>query len=179
MATSIVETQISPQNSLASYSFVPASALSRLGAAVSRYSLVLILFWIGLQKFTAAEAEGIRPLISNSPLMSWMYSFLSVQAVSRCLGVAELLIATLMALRPISPRASFVGSAGAVGTFLVTVSFLFSTPGVLDHSHAIALLGPLGGFLIKDLALLGCAIWTAAEALDAFNRLRVTDATAT
>jgi hypothetical protein len=27
----------------------------------------------------------------------------------------------------------------------------------------------LGGFLIKDMALLGCAVWTAAEALSAMR----------
>jgi reactive chlorine resistance protein C len=52
-------------------------------------------------------------------------------------------------------------------TFLTTVSFLFTTPGVIDHSHAVPLLGDFRGFLIKDLALLGCAVWTAAEALSA------------
>ena len=138
--------------------------LTSVGTHISRYSLVLILFWIGIQKFTLAEAEGIKPLIMHSPLMSWMYSFLSVQAASSVIGVVEVSVALLMALRPIWPKASFLGSAGAIITFLTTVSFLFTTPGVLDHSHAVPLLGGLGGFLIKDLALLGCAVWTAAEA---------------
>ena len=34
--------------------------LAPLGVHISRYALVLILFWIGIQKFTLAEAEGIR-----------------------------------------------------------------------------------------------------------------------
>jgi len=54
-------------------------------------------------------------------------------------------------------------------TFLTTVSFLFTTPGVIDHSHVVPLLGELGAFLIKDLALLGCAVWTAAEARGAYS----------
>jgi reactive chlorine resistance protein C len=141
-----------------------ARRLASLGTYISRYALVLILFWIGIQKFTLAEAEGIKPLILHSPFMSWMYSFLSVQAVSNVIGAVEVSVALLMALRPISPKASFVGSVGAIITFSATVSFLFTTPGVLDHSHAVPLLGGLGGFLIKDLALLGCAVWTAAEA---------------
>jgi uncharacterized membrane protein YkgB len=61
--------------------------LASLGAHISRYSLVLILFWIGIQKFTVAEAEGIKPLIMHSPLMSWMYSFLNVRAASSVIGV--------------------------------------------------------------------------------------------
>src|SRR5438309_4708044 len=75
----------------------------------------------------------------------------------------------LIALRPVSPRVSFLGSVGAIMTFLTTVSFLFTTPGVIDHSHAVPLLGELGGFLIKDLALLGCAVLTAAEARGAYS----------
>lgn len=146
-----------------------ASWLTALGAHISRYSLVLILFWIGIQKFTLAEAEGIRPLVTHSPFMSWMYSFLSVRAVSGVIGVVEISVAVLMALRPVSPKASFLGSVGAIITFLTTVSFLFTTPGVLDHSHVVPLLGDLGGFLIKDLALLGCAVWTAAEARGAYS----------
>jgi reactive chlorine resistance protein C len=71
---------------------------------------VLILFWIGIQEFTVAEAESIKPLITHSPLMSWMYSFLSVRAVSSVIGVIEVSVALLMAVRPISPKAAFLGS---------------------------------------------------------------------
>ena len=63
------------------------------------------------------------------------------------------MLSVLIALRPVSARASFVGSLGAIGTFLITVSFLFSTPGVLDHTHAVVLLGNLGGFLINHVKL--------------------------
>ena len=135
--------------------------LTSLGTYISRYSLVLILFWIGIQKFTLAEAEGIRVFITHSPFVSWMYSFLSVRAASSLIGTVEVSLAVLIALRPVSPRISFLASVGAILTFLTTVSFLFTTPGVIDHSHAVPLLGDLGGFLIKDMALLGCAVWTA------------------
>ena len=155
---------VNPKSSLET-----ASWLTSLGAHISRYSLVLILFWIGIQKFTLAEAEGIRPLITHSPFMSWMYSVLSVRAVSDVIGMVEISVAVLMALRPVSPKASFLGSVGAIITFLITVSFLFTTPGVLDHSHVVPLLGDLGGFLIKNLTLLGVAVWTAAEARGVYS----------
>jgi reactive chlorine resistance protein C len=45
--------------------------LQLIGAAVIRYGLALLLLWIGASKFTAYEAMGIVPLVSNSPLMSW------------------------------------------------------------------------------------------------------------
>jgi len=71
----------------------------------------------------------------------------------------------LLALRPVSARLSFAGSVGAIITFLLTASFLFSTPGAVQWASGISILGAAGQFLIKDLALLGIALWTAAEAL--------------
>jgi uncharacterized membrane protein YkgB len=44
-----------------------------LGLHVARYSLVLVLVWIGAMKFTAYEAGAIQPLVANSPLISWLY----------------------------------------------------------------------------------------------------------
>jgi uncharacterized membrane protein YkgB len=144
-------------------------ALESAGAVVSRYGLVVILLLIGILKFTPAEADGIQPLVSHSPFMSWMYLALSKQRVSNLIGAIELLVALLLALRPISPRASFVGSLGAIATFLLTTSFLFTTPGAIQFGHGVQILGDAGQFLIKDLVLLGASFWTAAEALRAAN----------
>src|SRR5712664_3229525 len=107
-------------------------ALESAGAVVSRYGLVVILLLLGILKFTPAEADGIQPLVAHSPFMSWMYLVVSKHGVSNFIGVVELLIALLLALRPISPRASFIGSLGAITTFLLTTSFLFSTPGAIQ-----------------------------------------------
>jgi uncharacterized membrane protein YkgB len=52
--------------------------LEALGAWITRYGLVVVLLLIGFLKFTAAEATGIQPLVAHSPLMSWMYTVLSV-----------------------------------------------------------------------------------------------------
>jgi uncharacterized membrane protein YkgB len=101
-------------------------------------------------------------LVEHSPLMSWMYNLLGVQGVSNVIG--------LMALRPLFPKASFVGSLAAVVTFLLTVSFLFSTPGAVQLKYAFPVLGDAGQFLIKDLVLLGASFWTAAEAHRAAQR---------
>ncbi len=145
-----------------------ASVFEKIGATISRYGLVLVLLWIGLLKFTADEAAGIKPLVEHSPLMSWMYHVLSVQGVSNLIGVTELVIAGLMAVRPWSARASYIGSLGAIVTFLTTISFLFSTPGAVTFTP-LPMLGGVGQFIIKDLVLLGAAIWTAAEAKNAIE----------
>jgi len=102
--------------------------------------------------------------------MSWMYAVLSVQAASDVIGFIEIATALLIASRPFFPEASFVGSVGAIVTFLLTISFLFSTPGALQLGHGISILGDTGQFLIKDLVLLGASCWIAAEALGAAGK---------
>lgn len=141
-----------------------------LGAHVIRYGLALVILWIGLMKFTNYEAMGIQPLVARSPLLGWMYSFLSVREFSAGLGIVECTIAALITLRPWSPRASAAGSALAVFMFLTTLSFLFSTPGWEPSLGGIpALSSSVGQFLIKDVVLLGAAIWTCGEAYSAKN----------
>ncbi len=141
--------------------------LETLGVWITRYGLVVVLLLIGFLKFTAAEAAGIQPLVSRSPLLSWIYLFLSVRGVSNLIGAIEIAVAVMLALRPISARASFVGSLGSIVTFLLTTSFVFSTPGAVQLSHGLPVLGDVGQFLVKDVVLLGASFWTAAEALGA------------
>jgi uncharacterized membrane protein YkgB len=143
-----------------------SSRAEAVGRELARYGLVVVVGWIGLMKFTAYEAEGIRPFVANSPLMSWVYGPLSVRGFSAALGVVEVAIALLIAARPFSPRASALGSALAVGMFLTTRSFLVTTPGVWEPSAGgfPALSAIPGQFLIKDLALLGISLWTLGEA---------------
>ena len=142
-----------------------SSRTEGVGRELARYGLVVVIAWIGLMKFTAYEAEGIRLYVSNSPLMSWVYEIMSVRGFSALLGVVEVGVAVLVAARPLSPRASAVGSALAVGMFLTTLSFLATTPGVWEPSAGgfPALSGKPGQFLIKDLALLGISLWSFGE----------------
>ena len=114
--------------------------LEAVGITISRYGLVLVLTLIGLLKFTAAEAAGIQPLIANSPLMSWMYAILGVRGVSNLIGTIEITVALLLALRPLSAVASFVGSLGCIVTFLSTTSLLLSTPGAVEWSYGLPIL---------------------------------------
>ena len=126
------------------------------------------LAWIGIQKFTAEEADAIMPLITHQLLMSWLYDVLSVQALSNALGAVEIAAAILIAVRPWSPTASALGSGIALLLFLSTISFLFTTPGIVASSSlGVPVLTESGGFLIKDIALLGAAVWSLGEALQA------------
>ena len=119
-------------------------------------------------KFTGYEANGIQPLVAHSPFMGWLYHFLTVRQFSDCLGAVEVGIAILIALRPWSARASATGSGIAVVMFLTTLSFLFSTPGWEPSLGGFpALSGGIGQFLLKDVVLLGAAMWSLGEALTA------------
>lgn len=140
--------------------------LDDVSAALARYGLVVVIAWIGALKFTEYEAKGIAPLVSESPLMSWIYDFLPVMTFSAMLGVLELATALLIAVKPWWPRLSMVGSAIAVGLFTTTLSFMFTTPGVFEASAGgFPVLSSTGQFLIKDVALLGIAAWTLTDAI--------------
>lgn len=143
-------------------------ALQAAGTTVARYGLVVVLLWIGGMKFTEYEAEGIKPMAANSPLMGWVYGVMSVTAFSAVLGVVEIAIGVLIALRPVWPLGSAVGSGLAAGTFLTTFSFLFTTPGWEPSLGGFPAISAMPGqFVLKDIVLLGVALWTAGEALAA------------
>jgi len=139
-----------------------------LGVLLVRYGLVIILLWVGALKFTAYEAEGIQVFVENSPLLSWLYDVVSVRTFSTLLGLFEITLGLMIATRPFMPKISAVGSLGALLLFLVTLTFVFSTPGVWQPGYGFPYLSPdPGQFLAKDVALAAIAIWTAGEALRA------------
>jgi len=147
--------------------------LKMVGANVARYGLVIVLLWIGGMKFTAYEAESIKPLVANSPLMKWVYQIMSVRQFSALLGMIEIAIGVLIALRPVWPVASAVGSGLAVGMFLTTLSFLGTTPGWEPSLGGFPALSAMPGqFLIKDLVLLGVALYSVGEAWEAASLRR-------
>ncbi len=131
----------------------------KVGPAFTRYALVFLLLMFGALKWTSGEAQGIQPLISHSPFFGWLYGVLGVQGTSIFFGVFEIAAALAIATRPWLPKVSAAGSGFCVIMFLTTLSFLFTTPGVMAT--------PLGPFILKDVVLLGASIWTAGEALAA------------
>jgi uncharacterized membrane protein YkgB len=146
-----------------------ATLLLQAGQLVTSYGLVVVLAWIGFGKYVKMDA---KVLIEHSPLMSWIFDFLSATTVARGLGTMEIIAALLIAVRPVWPRASIVGSALAIVLFLGTLSFLFTTPGVVvAHAAGVPVLSAQPGqFLLKDLVLIGVAIWTLGNSLRAAHR---------
>jgi len=143
-----------------------ATTLAQVGRMVSRYGLVIVLAWIGFGKYVKMEA---RVLIEDSPLMSWILHVFSFTTFARGLGTMEIVAALLIAVRPLWPRASAVGSLLAILLFVGTLSFLFTTPGVVaTHAAGIPILSAQPGqFLLKDLVLIGVALWTLGDSLGA------------
>jgi uncharacterized membrane protein YkgB len=147
--------------------------LAVLSRVLLRYGLVVVIAWIGALKYTASEAARIQTFIEHSPFMSWMNTLLSERTLSGVLGTVEIVAAILIAVQPWLPRASAVGSALATLLFLGTLSFLLSTPSVADDAAGgFPALSSIGQFLLKDLVLLGAAVWTLSDALRAAERRR-------
>lgn len=134
--------------------------LEMIGVVVTRYSLVLIFLAFGFYKFTPQEAQGIQPLVAHSIGLFWLYRLFDIRVASDIIGVIEVALALMMAARPLSARLSAIGSLGTAFALVNTLSFLFTTPGLDPQSSDAA-------FIVKDLTLLGAALWTAAEAFAA------------
>jgi uncharacterized membrane protein YkgB len=126
--------------------------------AFLRWSMVAIFIWFGMQKFTPYAAEAIAPLIANSPFMRWLGVF-GERGEAKIIGTIELTTAAVLIIGSVIPVASAVGAAMACATFLLTTSFVFSTPGITQKSATgfpiISTL--LEQFLLKDIALLAAS----------------------
>ncbi|MEQ9618355.1 MAG: DUF417 family protein [Deltaproteobacteria bacterium] len=144
-----------------------SDTIQNIGFFMIQYGLALVIAWIGAMKFTAYEAHAIQPLVVNSPLLGWVYGLLSVQGFSYLLGTIEICIALLIAARFLSVKLTLIGSALAVGMFTTTLTFLFSTPGWEHSLGGFPALSALPGqFLIKDIVLLGAAIWLFGKSIN-------------
>jgi len=105
--------------------------LQSLGSTVLRLGLAFLLALFGTFKFFRFEADAIQPLVSHSPLVGWLYALFSVRAASAVIGVVEVAAALGLLLAPWWPRLRVLAGLLATGTFLTTLSFLATTPGLL------------------------------------------------
>jgi reactive chlorine resistance protein C len=137
-----------------------------LGENISRFGLVAILLMFGLYKFTATEAEAIKPMIDNSFLFNWMNSLFDIRVISKIIGVVEIIAAIGIGSRFYNPHIAFYGSILGSCIFFITLTFLFTTPGLIAKSEWLWL---PDGFIIKDLVLLGFCLWSTGEAYTKIN----------
>jgi reactive chlorine resistance protein C len=147
------------------------SRTTDIAPLVARYGLVIVLAWFGSMKFTYYESHGISHWVANSPLLSWTYHIISIDAFGRLNGSIELITAALLAVKPWLPKASVVGGVFASLFFVTTLSFMITTPGTGEASAGgFPILSADGEFLMKDIALIGLALWLLADAIDATRR---------
>ena len=138
--------------------------VSRFGSWASTVALVIIFLWFGSMKFIPFEAQGLQPIISNNPLISWLYTLFGVEGGARFLGVFEIATGLLIAGRAINPKLSVLGGLMGAWSFVLTVSCLFTTPGVIQAGSTISLSAP-GSFLIKDIVLFSACVWILGVSL--------------
>jgi len=132
---------------------------STLTDNLMRYSIVLVLLWIGAMKFTAYEAGAIEGLVASSPLVSWLYNVLSLQGASNLIGSIEILTAVGLIIGQFNRRISILASLAAIATFTITTSFLFTAPGWEASLGGFPALSVVPGqFLLKDVVLLAVSV---------------------
>ncbi|HBV15151.1 DUF417 family protein [Chryseobacterium carnipullorum] len=130
----------------------PGSGTYKSGYYISLFGAALILLWIGIFKFTPTEAAAIKPLLENHFLTFFVYKIASVQTISNTIGVIEIIIALLLMF---SVKFAFLKKYAGIGmivTFLVTLSYLFTTPGIWKIVDGVPV---TDFFILKDLMLLG------------------------
>ena len=139
--------------------------------AAIRWGLVVIFLWFGAMKFTGYEAMGIAPLVSHNPLTSWLIPAFGVQGTSNLIGTFELATAAALIAGTFNGALSFLGGLMACATFVVTLSFFATTPGVAEPTlggFPYISVAP-GQFLLKDLVLLAASYCLARSSLTARN----------
>ncbi|WP_284464529.1 DUF417 family protein [Chryseobacterium sp.] len=124
----------------------------KLGYYISLFGAALILLWIGIFKFTPTEAAAIKPLVENHFLTFFVYKIMSVQAVSNLIGTIEIIIALLLLFSAKFAWLRKYAGIGMIVTFLVTLSYLFTTPGMWKVVDGVPV---TDFFILKDLMLLG------------------------
>ncbi|SKA92819.1 Uncharacterized membrane protein YkgB [Prosthecobacter debontii] len=182
--------------------FSLAAQTDRLGMAVTRLGLVVVLLWIGGLKIYKYEADGIVPFVANSPLMSFLYKHPAPEykthmnaegqlvpanrqwhedngtyAFSYGLGAVIVLYGLMLCLHPWLPGIATLGSFLVVIMSLVTLSFLITTPetwvpALGDSEHGFPYLSGRGRLVLKDAIMLGAAMVTMADSAKAWLKKR-------
>jgi uncharacterized membrane protein YkgB len=181
--------------------FELASRMDKVGVAVTRVGLIVVLLWIGGLKAFRYEADGIVPFVANSPAMSFFYADpgnykahmnpegalvpanRSWHEANRTylfaygLGAVIVLYGLLLCLHPWLPQAAAVGSFLVFVMSFVTLSFLITTPeswvpSLGDAQHGFPYLSGRGRLVIKDAIMMGAALVTMADSARAYLRKR-------
>jgi len=126
---------------------------------VTSIGMIVMLLWAGSYKMTAPGAEGIIPLVSNSPLTSWHFKLFGPYIGSDIIGLTEITGALLIAAGYFRPKAGVIGGLITTVMFFTTSTMLLTTPGATIAVHGIRYMSFLGLFLYKDVIALGVSLY--------------------
>ena len=126
-----------------------------LGYKVAVIGVAIILLWVGIFKFSPTEASGIEPYVKNSFLMGWLYNIAGLQTVSNIIGFLEVTTSIGLLIHLFWKKAGVVAGFASSVTFLITLSFLFSTPKINTVIDGIAV---TDFFVLKDIMALGISL---------------------
>jgi uncharacterized membrane protein YkgB len=143
----------------------PVDDVTSVGLLIMRCGLVTTFLWVGAMKWNDDEVANAEVLVTASPLTSGLRKKLGAQKLARLIGISQIVVGSLIAAKPLAPRASAVGSLAATGLMLSTLSFLVTTPEAWQEGRGAPLLSVLGEALLKDSVLLGASLSTAADSL--------------
>jgi uncharacterized membrane protein YkgB len=122
-----------------------------------------MLLWAGAYKMTVPGADGILPLVKNSPLISWHFKLFGVYHGSDLIGLTEISAAVLLIIGMFKPQAGVIGGAIAMIMFFVTSTMLITTPGALTNVNGVNYMSFLGLFLFKDVINLGASLYLTGQ----------------
>src|ERR1700729_860480 len=87
---------------------------------ITSIGMIVMLLWAGAYKMTAPGAEGIIPLVSNSPLISWHFKLFGAYIGSDLIGLTEIIAAILILTGYFKPKAGIIGGLIATVMFFIT-----------------------------------------------------------
>lgn len=165
-----------------------AASSQKLGINLIRVAILIIFVWIGGLKFWNYEAEGIVPLVANSPFMSFFYNKPAPEykeyklkegefnetkhkwheenntyGFSHGLGILIMSIGILTFLGIFFPKIGLIGASLAIIMTIGTLSFLVTTPEVWvpnlgSGEYGFPLLSGAGRLVIKDTVIIAGAL---------------------
>jgi uncharacterized membrane protein YkgB len=125
-----------------------------------RAAMVVVFLFFGYSKWFEYEARGLIPLISNGPLISWMYPVFGIRGASRFLGASEWLICTLLFLGFWNKKLGILGALGSCASFVATVTIIpFIPNGWAASAGGFPAMTDTVAFLMKDVALFAASCY--------------------
>ncbi len=98
---------------------------------ITSIGMIVMLLWAGSYKMAAPGAEGIVPLVSNSPLIWWHFKLFGPYIGSDIIGLTEITAAILIIAGYMKPKAGIIGGFVTTLMFFITSTMVITTPGAI------------------------------------------------